>query len=75
MVDDKLFVANTYGTITIYSLPKPEKVGLIMCKNRIGNILSASYLTQTQIKRNLVFVLENKFGEKSGSMGIYLMKQ
>lgn len=74
VIQEKLFVANMQGNVTIFSLPTLTKMGLMLHKNPVNSIVSAEYVTKTNIKIPQMFVLESKYFEKPGSIGVYTIK-
>ena len=61
VIQDKLFIANMQGTVTIYSLPVITKIGAMLHKNTVNSIVSSEYVTKTNIKIPQMFVLESKY--------------
>jgi hypothetical protein len=46
-----------HGTVTIYSLPVINKMGLMLHKNPVNSIVPTEYVTKTNIKIPQMFVL------------------
>jgi hypothetical protein len=61
VIQEKLFVVTLQGTVTIYSLPAINKVGLMLHKNPVNSIVSSEYVTKTNIVIPQMFVLESKY--------------
>jgi hypothetical protein len=74
IIQDKLFIANMQGTVTIYSLPVINKIGAMLHKNTVNSIVPSEYITKTNIKIPQVFVLESKYNDKNGSIAVYTIK-
>lgn len=74
IIQDKLFIANMQGTVTIYSLPVINKIGAMLHKNTVNSIVPSEYITKTNIKIPQMFVLESKYNDKNGSIGVYTIK-
>ena len=60
--------------MTIYNASTVAKSGLMLHKNTVNSIVSGEYVTKTNIKIPQMFVLESKYNEKPGSIGVYNIK-
>lgn len=74
IIHQKLFVSTLQGTVTIYDLPTIKKIGVMLHKNNVNSIVPAEYVTKTNIVIPQMFVLESKYNEKPGSIGVYTIK-
>lgn len=72
---DKLFISYLNGTVNFYSLPAMEKTGAMLHGNFVNSIVENEHITSTNICINQLFLLESKFNDKPGSIGVYIMKQ
>jgi hypothetical protein len=74
-IGDRLFVSYLNGSVTYYDLPSMERKGLALHGNFVNSMVQDEHLTNTNIKINTLFLLEGKYKEKQGSLGVYILRQ
>lgn len=57
IIHQKLFISTLQGTVTIYDLPNIKKIGVILHKNNVNSIVSAEYVTKTNIVIPQMYIL------------------
>lgn len=57
IIQQKLFVSTLQGTVTIYDLPTIKKIGVMLHKNNVNSIVSAEYVTKTNIVIPQMYIL------------------